>query len=144
MKADNENDSLQYFIPPNVSARFEIIEGFGFSELIACIIALAIGLFLTFATGLIVNKQTIKVEKLSMEEKLGIEEGIEEITESTPVIPTPIRVIVFIAFPTFFTFLVVRKNPITGLSLSEMIKGRSEYNKRQKRYLYKYDYESGG
>ncbi len=139
MKEELEKNSLQFFVPPNVSARFEIIEGFGFSELIACAIALAIGLLLTFATGLIVNKQTIKVEELSMEERLGIEEGIEEITETTPIIPTPIRAIIFIALPTAVTFAAVRKNPLTGMSVSELIKGRNEYNKRQKRYLYKYD-----
>lgn len=138
----SEKNYLKYFVPPNVSARFEIIEGFGVKELIVCSIVLIIGLFLTFATGLIATKQTIKVEDLSQEQRLGIEEGIEEITERTPIIPIPIRVILFIALPTAGAFAVVRKNPITGMSISELIKGRNEYNKRQKRYLYKYD--SGG
>ncbi len=139
---EKEKNSIQFFVPPNVSARFEIIEGFGVRELIICIITIAIGLLLTFATNFITTKQTIKVEELSAEERLEIEEGIEEITKSTPIIPTPVRVIVFIAFPTAVTFLIVRKNPITGMSVSELIKGRNQFCKRQKRYLYKYN--SGG
>lgn len=139
---NNENNSLKYFVPPNVSARFEIIEGFGIKELIVCSIALLIGVFLTFTTGLIATRKTIKVEDLAQEKRVGIEAELKEITESTPIIPMPIRVIFFIAIPTAGVFAVVRKNPITGMSIEELIKGRNEYKKRQKRYLYKYD--SGG
>lgn len=139
---NNENNSLKYFVPPNVSARFEIIEGFGIKELIVCSIALLIGVFLTFTTGLIATRKIIKVEDLAQEKRVGIEAELKEITESTPIIPMPIRVIFFIAIPTAGAFAVVRKNPITGMSIEELIKGRNEYKKRQKRYLYKYD--SGG
>jgi hypothetical protein len=144
MKEELEKDSLQYFVPPNVSARFEIIDGFGFKELFICIIVLAIGLCINYISGFIVNTQTINIEELSYEEKLNldIEDGIEVVTIKNPVIPTPVRVIIFLALPTFLAFLIVRKNPITGICISDMIKARNEFNKKQKRYLYKY--ESGG
>lgn len=111
---DNESESkrTEYLVPANVSAKFEIVPGFGWGELKHVVFSIIVGVLLYFLTGL-----------TSM--------------------PGPVRIIILI-LPIAGTYLVVKRDPTSGLSLVTNLKALKEFKNKQKRYLFKLDSGKGG
>lgn len=143
----NENKVTQYLIPANVSTKFEIFSGFGWSEVAYVVIAIIIGVIIFFLTGTINMTVQKNINDLSVMEQMEIQEDnsvkIEGdiVTMKKQVLPSPVRFF-FIIIPTAITFFVVRRDPLTGMSLKTSIKSAREFHAKQKRYLFQCD--SGG
>lgn len=135
--ADNEKKVTEYLVPANVSARFELIPGFGFYELKFVAIAVAIGVMLFGLLGL--PKKTLYLDPSEVSLVYSSEEMVDgKIKRIEPYISTPIRFFV-ILIPSAFTFLVVKKEPISNVSLFDNLKAAQAFKKKQKRYLYVYN-----
>ncbi|HRC81205.1 MAG TPA: hypothetical protein PLF27_07450 [Sedimentibacter sp.] len=142
---ERDINSAYYLVPANVSTRFEFFEGFGWPELKVVTIALAIGALIFFLTGMIVKTETIRKEDLTMEQRmtLNVYDDSEFVTFEKEVLSTPIRLL-FVVIPTAAAYFAVKRDPSTKLSLVKMFKFSREYQKSQKRYLYKYGSGSEG
>lgn len=144
IEEQQEQRVTQYLIPSNVATRFEFFDGFGWYELKIVSMALLIGAIIFFILGL--PKKTVNVDSnaISFEESISTNSGeVEQITERVPKIPTPIRTIIFLV-PGMGAFFIVKKDPSSGMSLMITIKSSNAFNKKQKRYLYKYGSGTGG
>ena len=140
----DENDSkiTQYLVPANVSTRFEFIPGFGWNEFYIVVAALLIGVMLFGLTGLITKTELIDPVNLPYEKTIGLDmeklpktnDGMLIVKKS--VIPAAIRFF-FIVVPGAGAFFMIKKEPNSGFSLYTIWKNAKEFNKKQKRYLYK-------
>lgn len=142
---ENESGSILYLVPANVSARFEFIDGFGWRELQMVLIAVLFGVGLYMLTGLIpkpINTEdkinSEQVVKNEMASGQAVDIDIEQAEQRVPLIPNPVRVLVFIVIPGAGVFIMVRRNPTSGLSLMQFVLAMKDFNRRQKLYLYKY------
>lgn len=139
-----EKKVTQYLIPANVNARFEFIEGIGWKEFIFVVIALAIGVGIYFLLGLFTATEQFKLSELPLAESVGIIEDKftkidgDIVTKTREVIPAPIRLILLL-IPVAGTFLAVRVDPSTGLSLVSNLRDAKAFRSKQKRYIYKYN-----
>ena len=97
-----------YLIPLNVNTRFELIEGFGWKDLAICLLTAG-------ATFLLMNTVGFFLSTLSTMMKLCVVIG-----------------------STAISFFIVQRNPVTGMSMLMLLTSWREYEKNQKRYLYKY------
>lgn len=137
-----------YLVPSNVSAKFEFFEGFGWVEAKYVIVALVIGIFFYFVTGFITKTEQFNMKDLPATQTIGLKEDANTIidgdivTKKKEVIPKAVRFF-FILVPGAGTFFVVKRDATTGMSLISNLKALKEFNKRQKRYLYKYNSGSG-
>lgn len=128
--------SLQYLVPANVSAKFEFIDGFGWSELKIVLFATFIGIALAFLSSLFVKVERIEKENLTVEQSVGLQENY--LIKKTPYVPAPIKGLMVIV-PAAGSFMVVRRNPTTGLSLIRFLIDMKDFKKKQKLYLYRYN-----
>lgn len=136
---ERDINSAYYLVPANVSTRFEFFEGFGWHELKVVAIALAIGALLFYLTGMIVTTETLKKEELTVEQRMSLNNEIDGdyIALKKEVLPMPAR-LMFVIIPTAAAYFFVKRDPSTKLSLVKMVKFSREFQKKQKRYLYKY------
>lgn len=140
----DESKVTQYLIPANVNARFEFIEGIGWKEFFYLVISLVVGIGIYFLLGLFTVTEQFNLSELPFEETIGIVENkntkIEGdiVTRKKETIPIIIRVM-FLVLPVAGTFLAVRVEPSTGISLISNLRDAKTFRSRQKRYLYKYD-----
>ena len=136
-----DNKATQYLIPANVSARFEIFEGFGWAEFKPVIIALVIGGLLFYTAGLFKRSDRYDLGNLPVERSIGLKQGKNIVINGdtaiikSDAIPMLMRLFLVI-IPTAGTFIFVRRDPLTKLSLMSTIKLSREFHKRQKLYLY--------
>jgi hypothetical protein len=139
---ENEKKT-QYLVPANVSIRFELWEGFGFSELKICLIVLAISGIIFYLSGLLVKYEVYDMNLLPANETIGlvndenttIEDDI--VTKKVNIIPNGIRYLI-LALPTIAAYFCVKRDRSTGMSLIDNLINMRDFNKKQKRYLYKY------
>lgn len=131
---EQESKTTKYLIPANVTARFEFFEGFGWYEFKIVAISLLIGTVIFFILGL--PKKTIKIDKNPYADVTQTAKIYED--KKVPLIPGVLRAFA-ILLPGVGSFVVVKKDPSTGMSLMVMIKSSKEFKKKQKRYLYKYN-----
>ena len=142
-----DNKTTYYLIPANVTARFEIFPGVGWKEAKYVAIALVIGFLIYAATGMITKTVQYNVKDLPLIETIGLSNDKNTVIDGdiikrkVEVIPKGIRLL-FILILGAGTFFVVKGDPTTGLSLITSLQAIKEFNKRQRRYLYKYN--SGG
>jgi hypothetical protein len=133
-----------YLVPANVSTKFEIFEGFGWEEAKNVVIALAFGFLLYLVSGLITKTETVNIKDLSPTETIGLKEDANTkingdiITKKVNIVPMAVRFF-FIIIPGGGVYFAVKRDPSTGMSLITNLKAAKEFNKKQKRYLYKYD-----
>lgn len=131
-----EKRVTQYLIPANVTTRFEFFEGFGWYELKIVTIALIIGSLIFFALG--IPKHTVKVTNpLGLDTTTAIDNAQPEY-KSQPIVPTLPRALAILV-PGISAFVVVKRNPSTGMSFITILKAAREFKHKQKRYLYKYN-----
>lgn len=142
---DNKESTVTYYpVPTNVTTKFEFFPGFGWSEFKWLVLAVAIGGALFFLSGLIKTTSFIDPNDLTLEQSIGLdkeqlvynEAGMIEVKKEA--IPMIIRVIL-VAVPVSATFLAVRREPSSNMSLISMLKGLMDFNKRQKRFMYRYN-----
>ncbi|MGE4282321.1 MAG: hypothetical protein AB7G87_01230 [Clostridia bacterium] len=132
----DEKKVTQYLVPANVSARFEFFVGFGWRELFIVLIALAAGMVLFFGLGIFKEIIYVDVWGKAVEVTEGM--SLENLTEKkVSIIPTVIRFF-FIIIPGLAAFFLVKREPSSGMSLLDTVKSLRDFNKKQKRYLYKY------
>ena len=103
----------QYLVPANVSTRFEFFTGFGWHELRIVAGAITFGLLIFLGLGVV-----------------------------SPGIPAFSRGFAII-IPGAGTFLLVKKDPSTGMSLLKLLNSAKQFQQKQKRYMYKYGSGSG-
>lgn len=133
-----------YFIPANVSAKFEFISGFGWYELKFVLIAALIGLFFFFSLGIFKKNSYYKPEDIPVEMTFGLseeelipnEDGYIVITENAL---SPFARGLFIIFPVAIVFFLVRRDPLTGFSLLSTLIHMRNFSKKQKLYYFKYN-----
>ena len=140
---DESEKITQYLVPANVSIRFELWEGFGFSELKICLIVLAISGIIFYLSGLLVKYEVYDMNMLPVNETIGLVDNentkIEGdiVTKKINIIPDGIRYL-FLALPTVAAYFCVKRDRSTGMSLIDNLINMRDFNKKQKRYLYKY------
>lgn len=129
-----EQRSIQYLIPANVSTKFEFFPGFGWYEFKIVFIACVIGILIYTGLGLV--KKTVYVNAINapIDAKIN-SEGLME--KQVPVIPGMARIFAII-IPGAGSFLLVKRDPSNGMSLLITVKSAREFKKKQKLYLYKY------
>ena len=142
-EAEEDKKVTQYLVPANVSARFELWEGFGFSELKICVIAFVMGIILFFLSGLFVKTVQYDKSTMPMEQTIGLKEDENTIIKGNlvikkeKIIPDGVRFF-FVIVPTVLAYFCVKRDRSTGMNLIDNILAMKEFNKKQKRYLYKY------
>ncbi len=133
-----------YLVPTNVSTRFEIFEGFGWTEAKYVAIALICGLALYLLTGLFTRTEQFNIKDIPQAETIGLKENkntkIEGniVTRKKEVIPKAVRFF-FILVPGIGAYIVTKRDPSTGMSLVTNLQAAREFAKKQKRYLFKYN-----
>jgi uncharacterized membrane protein (Fun14 family) len=139
---EQEKKVTQYLIPANVTTRFEFFEGFGWSELKIVVIACLIGTAIFWLLGL--PKKVIQVEK-SATTLTDITQSIkpEYVDKKVPLIPSLARSFAII-IPGGGAFMVVKRNPTSGMSLITTLKSQKAFKQKQKLYIYKYNSGSEG
>lgn len=141
---DEEDKKVtEYLIPANVSAKFEFFEGFGWYELKIVVIACLIGVVFYCALGTF--KKTIYVDSNNDEvvEVTSNTTSSNIVKERVSVIPSFVRLMA-VVIPGAIAFLLVKKDPSSGMSLMFMVRSSKEFHNKQKRYLYKYNSGSEG
>lgn len=139
-----ENNVTFYSVPSNVSTKFEFFPGFGWFELKYVGVALIVGALLFFITGLFTTSSFVPQEELTLSQKVGLDEGELKVNPDGMVeikkeaVPMIVRVLLVI-IPSAGAFFFVRRDPSTNMSLIYNLRGASEFKKRQRLYLYKYN-----
>lgn len=146
----NESKGTQYLVPTNVSARFEIFEGIGFSELRIIAITLVAGAVLYFMFGFLQVTKHLDIKEMSYSDTAKIKvEALPKDSEgltlvNRPLLSSPVRVFLFIFIPGAVSFFALRREPSSGLNLIGLIKVSNDFRKSQKRYYYVYGSEVEG
>ncbi|MBU3173283.1 hypothetical protein [Clostridium estertheticum] len=135
MEEQRNSRITEYLIPSNVTTRFEFFPGFGWYEFKIVVFACAIGAVIYFILGL--PTKTVQIN-ISVEQALGaIGSAVQPNEKKVSIIPILFRIFA-ILIPGIGSFVVVKRNPSTGMSLMALIKSANEFKKKQKRYIYKY------
>lgn len=131
----DEQDSkvTEYLVPANVATKFEFFEGFGWWELKIVLISSLVGLAIFFALGL--PKKIIKEQQSIINQQ---DLKVIEVEKKVPQIPGLARSFAII-IPGAGAFIIVRRNPISGMSLVTTLRSSKEFKKKQKRYMYRYN-----
>lgn len=138
---NENNNSIQYLVPSNVSAKFEFFTGFGWSEFRIVLVATFVGFLIFSFLGLFT-----KIEYIPPEDAVNLfaeTDGVtfnddgsaNRVVNSVPLILRVITVIV----PSGSAFMLVKKDPNNGQSLLTLLKSFLNFRKKQKRYLYVYN-----
>lgn len=147
MNISEEHDNKtvnHYLIPANVSTKYEIFEGFGWSEARYVALAVALGFILYMITGFFTKTETYNINDVPQQQLIGLQENErtkidgDVVTETKDAIPKAIRLFLII-IPGAGSFIVVKRDRSTGMSLITNIKNLKEFNSKQKRYYYKHD-----
>lgn len=134
---EKKDDQIMYLVPANVSARFELIPGFGWKELITVVSVVFIAFIISMLLG--IPQKTVYKDASSLivtDEMIVNESGQVEVKES--IIPLPGRAI-FVLMIGVFTFFLVKKEPSVNMSPVDSIKRSINFSKRQQQYKYKYN-----
>lgn len=141
---EQEKLITQYLVPANVSAKFEFFSGFGWCELKIVILACIVGFMFFYGLGFL--KKSVYIEIVTDEVNVGNitynneipsdKEGYRKL--KVDLIPPAFRLL-FILIPGAGAFFLVKRDPISGMSLISMTKGAAAFKKKQKLFLYKYN-----
>ena len=104
---------------------------------------LAISGIIFYLSGLLVKYEVYDMNLLPANETIGlvndenttIEDDI--VTKKVNIIPNGIRYLI-LALPTIAAYFCVKRDRSTGMSLIDNLINMRDFNKKQKRYLYKY------
>lgn len=141
---DQDQKVTQYLIPANVSTKYEIFEGFGWAEAKYVVIALLIGFSLFLMTGLFKKTEQFNIKDIPQNETIGLRNDKNTsidgdiVTRNRKVIPKTARFL-FIFISGVGTYIAVKRDSSTGMSLVTNIIALKEFSKKQKRYMFKYN-----
>lgn len=136
MSDDEEIKVTQYLVPANVTTRFEFFPGIGWYELRIIGISLVIGVLLFLVSGL--PKKTIYVDPNGILLKTNaVSQQVKATPKRSPIIPTPIRLLL-ILIPGAGSFFLVKRDPSTNMSVMVTLRSAKEFKSKQRRYLYRY------
>jgi hypothetical protein len=139
-----EKQVTKYLIPANVTTRWELIPGFGWSEMRLVIAALIIGALIFFGLSQIKKTTLIDPTKAPITATIGAQLNKDgQYVKVTPVIPAMVRFFILI-LPGTVTFFLVKKESYNNMSLLQLYTSAKELKEKQRLYLYKYNSGSEG